>query len=110
MNLFGFLLGLLSLMIIGMGFLWVMQVERYLSYLWWPYILGLGCLCLIASLFTKVDWVSALLGAFGASLIWGSTELKHQAVRSKLGWYPTHSPKKLPPFYPIISKWRWPSL
>jgi len=57
-----------------------------------------------------MDYISALIGALGASLIWGSTELKEQAVRGELGWYPFHADKKEPPFAKIIKKWKAPSL
>lgn len=107
---FGLLIGVISLISIGSGFVWVIRVERYFGYLWWPYILGLGVLMIILSFFIYNDWISALLGELGASLIWGSTELKNQAIRAALGWYPEHNPKINPPFYQIIAKWKAPRL
>jgi hypothetical protein len=111
MNLIGLLLGLTSLLIIGLGFVWVIRGEYYLGYLWWPYILGLGILILISSLWIPSFWGSALMGIFGASLIWGSTELKDQAVRSEIGWYP-YNPKgkPKPPYVEKIKKWPAPNL
>jgi hypothetical protein len=50
------------------------------------------------------------LGALGASLLWGSTELKEQAVRGELGWYPFWEKKILPPFADVIKRWKAPSL
>ena len=110
MNWFGVLVGLATLCIIGLGFGWVIRGERYLGYLWWPYTMGLGILCVLGSLFISNSWGSILLGAFGASLIWGSTELKEQAVRGELGWYPFWAKKILPPFADVIKKWKAPSL
>jgi len=110
MNWFGVLVGLATLCIIGLGFGWVIRGERYLGYLWWPYTMGLGILCVLGSLRISNSWGSVLLGAFGASLIWGSTELKEQAVRGELGWYPFWEKKKLPPFVNVIKKWKAPSL
>jgi hypothetical protein len=110
MNPFGILLGLLTLLTIGLGFIWVIRAERYLGYLWWPYILGLGLLLVIGSLFVSSNWGSALLGVFGASLIWGSTELKGQAMRAERGWYPWNAHKIRPPFADIIEKWPAPRL
>jgi hypothetical protein len=53
----------------------------------------------IGSLFLASIWGSALLGILGASFIWGSTELKDQAVRAEIGWYPFNpKPKPTPPF------------
>jgi hypothetical protein len=54
---------------------------------------------------------SALVGITGASLIWGSTELKEQAVRAELGWYPFNAePKPEPPFADTIRNWPAPHL
>jgi hypothetical protein len=110
MNWFGLGLGFATLFVIGLGFVWVIRGERYFGYLWWPYVLGAGILSIFGSLFISNYWVSALLGVFGASLIWGSTELKEQAVRSEIGWYPFREKKILPPFARFIKKWKAPSL
>ena len=110
MNTFGLLLGLVTFFIIGLGFVWVIRGERFLGYLWWPYVMGLGILLVLGSLFVPSDWGSALLGAVGASLVWGATEFKEQAIRAELGWFPFRAQKIQPPFARIISKWRAPHL
>lgn len=110
MNWFGIFAGMATLFIIGLGFVWVIRGERYFGYLWWPYVMGLGILCVIGSLFISNDWGTVLLGVVGASLIWGSTELKAQALRGELGWYPFKEGKIQPPFAGIIKKWKAPSL
>jgi hypothetical protein len=110
MNSFGLWIGFATLFIIGLGFVWVIRGERYFGYLWWVYVMSTGILFILASLFISTNWVSALLGVFGASLIWGSTELKEQAVRSEIGWYPFRKKKILPPFADAIKKWNPPSL
>ena len=110
MNWFGILVGVSTLCIIGMGFVWVIRGERYFGYLWWPYTMGAGILLMVLSFFVANEYASALLGAAGASLLWGSTELKEQAVRGELGWYPFHAKKIDPPFAEIIRKWKAPSL
>jgi len=110
MNWFGFSVGVVTLFIIGMGFVWVIRGERFFGYLWWPYVLGFGILCVVASLFISSNWGAVLCGGIGASLIWGSTELKEQAIRGELGWYPFREKKILPPFAEIIKKWKAPSL
>ena len=110
MNFFGLSLGVITLLIIGLGFIWVIRGERYFGYLWWPYAMALGILMIVSSLFVAGVWTSALLGAFGASLIWGSTELKEQAIRAEVGWYPFNAKKILPPFAKLIEKWRAPHL
>lgn len=110
MNFFGLTLGILTLLIIGLGFVWVIRGERYFGYLWWPYVMGFGIVLIVISLFVSSIWISALLGIFGASLVWGSTELKEQAVRAEIGWYPFNDKKILPPFAKIIEKWKAPHL
>ena len=110
MTWFGFGIGLSTLCIIGMGFAWVIRGERHFGYLWWPYAMSLGIFLLVISVAVTNDYASALLGAMGASLLWGSTELKEQAIRGELGWYPFRDGKMQPPFAKIIKKWKAPSL
>ncbi len=111
MNFFGLGLGLVTLLIIGLGFVWVIRGEYSLGYLWWPYAIGLGVALIAASLFVPSIWGSALLGILGASLAWGATELKEQAVRAEIGWYPFNpKPKPQPPFVEQIRKWPAPHL
>ena len=111
MNYYGLFLGLATLLIIGFGFVWVIRGEYYLGYLWWPYIMGLGILIALGSLFVLSNWASALMGIFGASLIWGSTELKEQAIRAEIGWYPYNPNKKPdPPFIETIKNWPAPHI
>ena len=51
------------------------------------------------------------MGVAGASIVWGSTELKEQAVRGEIGWYPFNpNPKPQPPFVEQIKKWPAPHL
>jgi hypothetical protein len=69
-----------------------------------------GLLLILISLFSPSVGISVLLGAVGASLIWGSTELKDQAIRAEIGWYPLHRRKILPPFADLIEKSKAPHL
>jgi hypothetical protein len=111
MNFFGLALGIAALLIIGLGFVWVIRGEYYLGYIWWPYVMGLGFALISVSLLFTSDWLSALIGVFGASLVWGSTELKEQAVRTELGWYRFNpDPKPQPPFVETIKKIKAPHL
>jgi hypothetical protein len=110
MTLFGISLGIATLFIIGLGFVWVIRGERYFGYLWWPYVMALGVILALASLFISNDWASGLVGALGASLVWGSTELKEQAVRAELGWFPFRGKKIHPPGAETIKKWPAPYL
>jgi membrane-bound ClpP family serine protease len=111
MNWAGLALGFFSFGIIGFGFFWVIRMEYYLGYLWWPFPMLLGIACVVGSLFVPNAGWSALLGIAGASFIWGATELKEQAVRTELGWFPfNHTPRPDPPFVEIIKKIKAPHL
>jgi hypothetical protein len=110
MNTFGLIIGIATLLIIGLGFPLVIRGERYLGYLWWPYMMGLGFLIVFSSLFISLDWLSVVVGVLGATFVWGSTELKEQAVRAELGWFPFNANKIKPPFEEIIRKWKAPHL
>ena len=110
MNFFGVVLGIATLFIIGLGFFWVIRGEYFFGYLWWPYVMGLGFAVIGLSVFITTDWLSALIGVFGASLIWGSTELRDQAVRAELGWYRFNPHKRQPPLAKWIRRWPTPKL
>ncbi|HLO33740.1 MAG TPA: DUF4491 family protein [Anaerolineales bacterium] len=110
MHVYGILLGLLTLLIIGLGFPLVIRGERHLGYLWWPYMMSAGVFISIASLFIALNWLSVSAGVLGAVFVWGSTELKEQAVRAEIGWYPFNSHKIPPPFAKTIEKWKAPHL
>ncbi len=110
MNTFGLIIGIVTLFIIGLGFPLVIHGERHFGYLWWPYMMGLGFFIIAASLFIANDWLSAIVGVLGGTFVWGSTELKEQAVRAELGWYPFNGKKIRPPFEEIIKKWKAPHL
>jgi hypothetical protein len=69
-----------------------------------------GILLIVISLFIQTDWLAVFIGVLGATFVWGSTELKEQAVRAELGWYPFNSNKRKPPFENILKKWKAPHL
>lgn len=110
MNFFGIIIGIATLFIIGLGFPLVIQTERRLGCLWWPYMMGIGILLIAVSMFIQTDWLCVVIAIVGATFVWGSTELKEQAVRSELGWYSFNAKKIPPPFVENIKKWKAPHL
>jgi uncharacterized protein DUF4491 len=110
MNYFGLLTGVATLLIIGLGFPLVILGERLLGYHWWPYMMATGLLLVGLSLLMRADWLSVLIAVAGATFVWGSTELKEQAVRAQLGWFPFNPHKIHAPFESIIEKWKAPHL
>ena len=110
MHPFGLFTGIETLLIIGLGFPLVIRGERLLGYRWWPYMMAAGLALIALSFFMASAWLSVTIGVLGATFAWGSTELKEQAVRAELGWFP-HNPRKIrPPFESIIAKWKAPHL
>ena len=110
MTYFGIFTGISTLLIIGLGFPIVIHGERLLGHLWWPYMMATGLLLVGASLLVHPDWLAVAVGVLGATLAWGATELKEQAARAELGWYPSNPHKASPPFESIIRKWKAPHL
>src|SRR4030066_815642 len=107
---FGLIIGIVTLLIIGLGFPLVIQGQRRFGYLWWPYMMGIGITIIGSSLFVPADWLSVVIGVLGATFVWGSTELREQAVRTEVGWFPFNAHKIKPPFEAIIKKWKAPHL
>ena len=110
MNSFGFFTGVATLFIIGLGFPLVIHGERIFGLLWWPYMMLIGITLIVVSLFIQIDWLSVFTGVLGATFVWGSTELKEQAVRAEIGWYPFNPNKVKPPLENLIKKWKAPHL
>ncbi len=110
MNFFGLFMGIAALFIIGLGFPLVIHGERIFGFLWWPYMMMTGIVLIFAALFIHIDWISVFIGVLGATFVWGSTELKEQAVRAEIGWYPFNANKIKPPFEHILKKWKAPHL
>jgi hypothetical protein len=110
MHLFGLFAGVVTLLIIGLGVPLVIYGERFLGYRWWPYMMLMGLLLIGASVFVSMAGLSVVIAVIGATFVWGSTELKEQAVRARLGWFPNNVEKIHPPLEGIIAKWKAPHL
>ena len=111
MNIIGIAMGFIALGLVGFGFFWVVRLERALGWTWWPWVIIAGLVLVGLSLFIPWPFLSALVGAFGASLVWGATELRNQAIRVELGWYPANPEgKRKPPLESIIRKLKAPDL
>ena len=110
MNTFGILVGFVTLFIIGLGFPLVIRGERAFGYVVWPYMMTIGILVIAVSLFIQNDWLCVIVAVIGATFVWGSTELKEQAVRAEIGWFPFNSNKIKIPFADVVKKWKAPHL
>ena len=110
MNYFGIFAGVITLFIIGLGFPLVIYGERWLGAVWWPYMMAAGAALVSISLVVSNVWISVMIAVLGATLAWGSTELKEQAARVRRGWYPDHPHKLRPPLEAVIKQWKAPHL
>ena len=60
----------------------------------WVIYLIIGIACVVGALFIENTLLSAVVGVFGASALWGIGELFHQRRRVLKGWFPKN-PKRL---------------
>ncbi len=94
MNFTGVLLGLYMLAVIGLGFVWVIQLEYHIGAHIWKGVLLAGLLVSLASGLLSSFWASALAGILGGSILWGATELPDQEERVRRGLFPANPRKQ----------------
>ncbi|KEH98500.1 DUF4491 family protein [Clostridium massiliodielmoense] len=94
MNIQGVLIGLSAFLIIGAFHPIVIKGEYYFEKGIWPIFLVVGIIFLTASIFTKNQMGSAILGVIGFSCLWSIIEIFEQETRVKKGWFP-QNPKRL---------------
>ncbi len=93
MHFTGFLLAAATFVIIGIWHPIVIKTEYYFGTKpWWVYLV-VGVVCVGGSLCIADTVVSALVGVFGASALWGIGELFEQKKRVEKGWFPKN-PKR----------------
>lgn len=85
LNLTGLWVGVYTLLVIGLGFIWVIKLEYYLGAQIWKFVLVLGILICLASALMPTFITAALVGIFGGSVVWGATELPDQEERVARG-------------------------
>ena len=92
MNFEAVIVGLASLLIIGLFHPIVIKAEFYFSVkIWWAFALA-GTLLLASALFTT-GILSYILALTGAASLWSIIELFHQKRRVEKGWFPKN-PKR----------------
>lgn len=94
MHFTGIIIAISTFLIIGLFHPIVIKAEYYTgTRLWWLFlIVGLASVCI--ALFIENAIVSAIIGVFGASALWGIGELFSQRKRVMRGWFPKN-PKRL---------------
>jgi len=90
----GIIIAVCTFLTIGIWHPVVIKTEYYLgTRVWWVYLLiGLGCV--IGALFIENTILSAVVGVFGASALWGIGELFAQKRRVEKGWFPMNPKRK----------------
>ncbi|WP_312811217.1 DUF4491 family protein [Sedimentibacter sp.] len=94
MNFKGFIMGLVSFVIIGVFHPIVIKAEYYIGKKIWPAFLLAGIVFLVLSFFIENTTLSAVLGITGFSSLWSILEIFHQEERVKKGWFPANPKKK----------------
>ena len=89
----GLLIAVCTFLTIGIWHPIVIKAEYYWGTRPWVVFLLVGVVCLVAALFISDTLVSAVVGVFGASALWGIGELFHQKRRVERGWFPMN-PKR----------------
>ena len=93
MNLTGIIIGIASFLTIGLFHPLVIKAEYYFGRkCWWAFLLA-GILFCAASLLSKDDTLSIILGVVAFSSFWGIGEIFSQHNRVKKGWFPMN-PKR----------------
>ena len=93
LNFEGILIGIASLLIIGLFHPIVIKCEYYFSQRVWPVFLVAGLLLLAAALFVQ-GLFSILLALVGVACLWSIREIKEQAQRVAKGWFPKNPYRK----------------
>lgn len=90
----GIIIAVSTFLIIGMFHPIVIKAEYYSgTKLWWLFLL-VGLASVIGALFIANEILSALIGVFGASALWGIGELFAQKKRVEKGWFPMNPKRK----------------
>ena len=94
MNFSGIILGVAAFLCIGIFHPIVIKAEYYFGVkCWWAFLLvGIGGL--VGSVLISNIIVSAILGVFACSSLWGILELFQQRERVHKGWFPANPNKK----------------
>ena len=90
----GIFIAVATFLTIGIWHPIVIKTEYHFGTRPWVIYLIIGIACIIGALFIENTLLSAIVGVFGASALWGIGELFHQRRRVLKGWFPKN-PKRL---------------
>ena len=89
----GIIIAISTFLTIGIWHPIVIKTEYYWGTRPWIIYLLIGVASLVGALFIENTIVSAIVGVFGASALWGIGELFQQQKRVEKGWFPKN-PKR----------------
>ena len=89
----GIIIAICTFLIIGLFHPIVIKAEYYWGTgSWWLFLI-VGLASVVTALFIEDTLLSAVIGVFGASALWGIGELFEQKKRVEKGWFPKN-PKR----------------
>ena len=94
-NLTGFIIGLMTFLMIGLFHPIVIKGEYYFGVKYWWVFLLMGICGAVAALLLRNVIVSSVCGVFAFSSFWSIDELFQQRKRVEKGWFPKRDKKKL---------------
>jgi hypothetical protein len=90
----GIIIAISTFLTIGIWHPIVIKTEYHWGTRPWVVYLVIGLSCIVGALFIENTIVSAVVGVFGASALWGIGELFAQRRRVKKGWFPMNPKRK----------------
>ena len=96
----GIIIAVCTFLTIGIWHHIVIKTEYHWGTRPWVVYLVIGLACILGALFVENTILSAVIGVFGASALWGIGELFSQKKRVQKGWFPMN-PKRRHEYPPI---------
>ena len=96
----GIIIAVCTFLTIGIWHPIVIKTEYHWGTRPWVVYLIIGLACTLGALFVENTILSAVIGVFGASALWGIGELFSQKKRVQKGWFPMN-PKRRHEYPPI---------
>lgn len=90
----GIIIAVCTFLTIGIWHPIVIKTEYYWGTRAWTVYLLIGLASIAAALFIENTIISAIVGVFGASALWGIGELFEQKKRVERGWFPKNPKRK----------------
>ena len=90
----GIIIAICTFLTIGIWHPIVIKTEYYWGTRPWVVYLAVGVGCIVGALFIENTLLSAIVGVFGASALWGIGELFSQKKRVEKGWFPMNPKRK----------------